>query len=266
MGKNIILLSVGLLSMIDENLITHLELVSARAWPAEENSRLEGWMIRANKGITWRANSVLPCYALKDISLGQAIDSVIEFYHSRGIAPAFKMTASSQPEELDAELGRRGFQREMFTHLQTARIATLTGSAEKHTVEIKEDLDRDWMRAYGTIGGFDKLALETRFEIIDRIDKPKGLAEVRINGRIVGIGMGVVEDNMMGLFGIYTISEYRKKSIGAAVNIALGKWGEQQGVDTAYLQVEASNTLAAGLYSKLGFKTAYDYWYRILRM
>ncbi len=251
--------------MIDENLITHLELVSARAWPAEESSRLEGWMIRANKGITWRANSVLPCYALNNISLSQAIDSVIEFYHSRGIAPAFKMTASSLPEGLDAELDRRGFQCEMLTHLQTAKISTLTGSAEKYSVEIKEDLDRDWMRAYGTMGGFDELALETRFEIIDRINKPKRLAEVRINGRIAGIGMGVVEDNLMGLFGIYTIEEYRKKGIGAAVNIALGKWGEQQGADTAYLQVEASNAQAAGLYSKLGFETAYDYWYRILR-
>ncbi len=264
MGKNIIFLSVGLLSMIDENLITHLELVSARAWPAEENSRLEGWMLRANKGTTWRANSVLPCYALKNISLSQAIDSVMEFYRSRGVAPAFKMTASSQPEGLDAELDRRGFQCEMLTHFQTTKITKLTGFAEKYSAEIKEDLDRDWMRAYGTIGGFDKLALETRFEIIDRISKPKGLAEVRIDDRIAGIGMGVVEDNLMGIFGIYTLGEYRKKGVGAAVNIALGKWGEQQGVDTAYLQVEASNALAAGLYSKLGFETVYDYWYRIL--
>lgn len=265
MGKNIIILSGGLLSMINENLITHLELVSARAWPAEENSRLEGWMLRANKGITWRANSVLPCYALKNIVLSQAIDSVIEFYRSREISPAFKMTASSQPEGLDAELDRRGFQCEMLTHFQTAKITTLAGCVEKYSVEIKDDLDRDWMRAYGTMGGFDRVALETRFEIIDRIDKPKRLAEVRIDNRVAGIGMGVVEDNLMGLFGIYTLGEYRKKGVGAAVSIALGKWGMQQGADTAYLQVEASNALAAGLYSKLGFETVYDYWYRILR-
>jgi ribosomal protein S18 acetylase RimI-like enzyme len=265
MDNNIIHLGDSLLSMIDQHLITHLELVSARAWPAQEKSRLEGWMLRANNGITWRANSVLPCFPLKDISLGNAIERAIEFYRSRGIVPAFKMTASSQPKELDAELDGRGFQCEMPTHLQTTKIRDLTKSAERYSVEIKEDMDRDWMRAYGLMGGFDKLALETRFEVIDRIDRPKRLAEVRTNGKIVGIGMSVVEDNLMGLFGIYTLSEYRKKGIGGAVSIALGRWGEQQGADTAYLQVEASNSLATSFYAKLGFETVYDYWYRILR-
>ncbi|MFW9919792.1 MAG: GNAT family N-acetyltransferase [Candidatus Thorarchaeota archaeon] len=244
--------------------ITRIELIASRAWPAKENERLDGWMLRANDGITWRTNSVLPCYSLHELPLEEAIELAIEFYRKRSIPPTFKITEASEPHNLDEELEKRGFEKEMLTHLQIADITFISRLQGSYEVEIIPELDFDWIKAYGKMGGFDQFTLDTRLEIIDRIRFPLALAKVYINENVVGIGMGVVEDRMMGLFGIYTDPVHRNRGIGASVNVALGIWGESLGATTAYLQVEAENEKALKLYSKLGFETKYDYWYRIL--
>ncbi|MBN2230737.1 MAG: GNAT family N-acetyltransferase, partial [Candidatus Thorarchaeota archaeon] len=159
----------------------------------------------------------------------------------------------------------QGFRKEMVTHLQIADIDYLTKFQGSIEVEIIPELDYDWIRAYGEMGCFDQFTLDTRLEIIDRITAPLGLAKVYDGGNVIAIGMGVVEDEWMGLFNVHTCSSYRNKGIGASVNVALSIWGKSLGATRVYLQVEAANEKALGLYSKLGFETAYDYWYRILR-
>lgn len=245
--------------------ITQLELIASRAWPAKENERLDGWMLRANDGITWRTNSVLPCFSLLDTSLEDAIQIATEFYRRRSIPPAFKVTDASEPETLDMELQRLGFTKEMLTHVQIVDISYLAKLQGLFDIDILPELDLDWIKAYGKMGGFDQFTLDTRLEIIDRIKHPIGLAKAYVDGNVVGLGMGVVEDRMMGLFGIYTSPEYRNRGIGSSINVALGIWGDSLGASTAYLQVEAENEKALALYSKLGFETVYDYWYRILK-
>jgi ribosomal protein S18 acetylase RimI-like enzyme len=42
-------------------------------------------------------------------------------------------------------------------------------------------------------------------------------------------------------------------------------WGKQNGAQHAYLQVMLNNVPALHLYSQLGFKQVYEYWYRIKR-
>ena len=69
---------------------------------------------------------------------------------------------------------------------------------------------------------------------------------------------------MMGIFSIRTMPEFRRRGVGWSINCALSIWGEENGADTAFLQVEADNNPALALYEKLGFKTLYTYWYRIL--
>jgi ribosomal protein S18 acetylase RimI-like enzyme len=40
-------------------------------------------------------------------------------------------------------------------------------------------------------------------------------------------------------------------------------WAKQQGAQKTYLQVMLNNAPALRLYEKLGFKEAYQYWYRL---
>jgi GNAT superfamily N-acetyltransferase len=246
-------------------LTRHLEFVSARAWPAEESEDLDGWTIRAAKGITWRANTVLPHSQLRNISLDSAINKAIEFYRERNIPPAFKMTNCCFPKNLDQILYERGFRKEMETYVQTTPISSRYDTNGKFTVRMVPKIDQDWIAAYQKLGGFDDFANQQRLGIINRIVAKKAFASVRAGGEIIGIGMGVIDYDMLGLFGIVTDPKHRGRGIATSINEFLLEWGRVNGARVSYLQVEKENEPALSLYAKCGFKTVYDYWYRILR-
>ena len=168
--------------------ISQYEEIAARAWPARDIERLDGWVMRANDGVTWRTNTVLPSGPITSISLEDAISRVIEFYRAKGIPPAFKLTRASVPENLDSILETMGFQKRMVTHLQTAEIETIGTHASEHDVQIRNEPYQNWIDSYAQMGEFDEFTRETRLGIIDRIGSPIGLAEVRMDGQIVGIG------------------------------------------------------------------------------
>jgi N-acetylglutamate synthase len=64
--------------------IRALEHAAALAWPGVEQQWLEGWLLRAGHGITYRANSAVPL----DISAGTAtIPAIVDWYTRRGLTP-----------------------------------------------------------------------------------------------------------------------------------------------------------------------------------
>ncbi|MHA1907361.1 MAG: GNAT family N-acetyltransferase [Candidatus Thorarchaeota archaeon] len=249
----------------NRHLIEHLEFVSAEAWPAEESENLDGWTLRATKGITWRANSVLPHSQLEDAPVEDVIDAAISFYTKRNILPAFKLTNCCFPKNLDEVLEERGFNKEMETFVQTAPISVRPFTSKQYSVRISPEPDHDWIYSYKKLGQFDDFTLKQRVGIINRIRSRKAFAKVRAGGETVGIGMGVLDYAMLGLFGIVTNPKHRGLGIAMSINAALLEWGRLYGANISYLQVEKKNTPAISLYEKCGFNTVYDYWYRILR-
>ncbi len=61
---------------MDHRAIRELELLGHHAWVAEEKMRLGGWLLRADHGVTRRANSVLPLKS-PDLPLSLAIESAV---------------------------------------------------------------------------------------------------------------------------------------------------------------------------------------------
>ena len=82
-------------------------------------------------------------------------------------------------------------------------------------------------------------------------------------GRIVGCGLGVVEDNKIGIYDIRVESSFRQNGIGARICRAIMDEGKKEGAQKAFLHVSASNRPAVRLYQGLGFEEAYTYWYRV---
>ena len=75
--------------------------------------------------------------------------------------------------------------------------------------------------------------------------------------------MGVVQDKFVGLFDIVTDATYRNRGYGFQLVSDMLAWEKERGAQAAYLQVMLNNPPALRLYSKLGFKESYPYWYRI---
>jgi GNAT superfamily N-acetyltransferase len=249
-----------MMSQID---ITEMEYLASKFWPARVIERYKGWIIHFNDGITWRANSVLPVGPIDEVQLEDAIEYIIAYYNEKGMPAAFKMTESSQPEGLDETLTDMGFEKRMVTYVQTIPIQELSCIYPKVPVDvIKVDDSSIDILMYES--GVDKPAAEARRQIIKRIEGEKGIARVMIDGRLAGMGLGVVRADWLGLFSIRTLPEYQRRGVGWSANCALGMWGEDLGAKKVFLQVEAKNTPALALYESLGFQTMYSYWYRIL--
>ena len=250
--------------MVSEREIAELELLASHCWPAREVVNYKGWIIHMDDGITWRANSVLPNAWESAVSLEQVVDYVIELYRERDAAPAFKISPASQPDGLDELLEKKGFEQEMVTHVQIAPIEEVACHTPRVPVDLfnvtEESLDFLMYQSKR-----DKKAIDVRREIIYRIEGAKNIARVMMHGNIAGVGLGVVEQDWLGLFSIRTLPEYRRKGVAWSVNCALAFWGEDHGAKHAFLQVEEDNRPAIKLYESMGFQTMYTYWYRILR-
>lgn len=249
--------------MVDQSQIIELEQVASNAWVAEETARLGGWLLRANGGVTRRANSVLPI-GPPPPPHDEAIEKVIQFYKERNLIPRFQMTETSKPIELDRDLSERGFSVGLQVEMHTAAITHLVQKEPAIDVLISNDISDGWMSVYAESSGYDEASMETRKGLMKRTSLQKAFALARIDRELAGVGFGVVEDKWLGLFNIAVHPEMRGRGVALAVNTAIAKWAHQRGARSAYLQVESENIPALKLYTKLGFQYAYTYWYRKL--
>jgi len=83
------------------------------------------------------------------------------------------------------------------------------------------------------------------------------------NDAVVACGMCVVERGYAGLFNVVAEETQRGKGYGAEICESLMSAAQSFGASTAYLQVLQANNTAVNLYTKLGYKSIYSYWYRV---
>ncbi|MHA2045141.1 MAG: GNAT family N-acetyltransferase, partial [Candidatus Thorarchaeota archaeon] len=188
---------------------------------------------------------------------------VIELYREKNTPPAFKITPASKPEGLDKLLEEKGFEQRMITNVQTAPIDIISCLGPRVPVDLFKVTDE----SLDTLMHQSKrspLAIDVRRAIIHRISGDKSIARVMMHGNIGGVGLGVVEENWLGLFSIRTLPDYQRQGVAWSISCALAQWGEDHGAEKAFLQVEEDNREALALYETMGFETMYTYWYRIL--
>jgi len=82
-------------------------------------------------------------------------------------------------------------------------------------------------------------------------------------GDPVGYGLGVIDSELIGVFGLYVAPTARKSGLGRAMLRRIFQWAEIRGAARAYLQVEANNDPALRLHRGIGLTESYTYWYRV---
>jgi N-acetylglutamate synthase len=241
-------------------MIQQIEEKAMNAWPAPDVLVSDGWVLRFAGGYTRRANSVLPLYAATR-SLDAKIDEAERLYRARRLAPTFKMTRESRPDRLDVALTERGYVEEARTSVQVAGLAP--GTDDAVCLETSWERSRPWRDAFHRMGDIaaERGALHDR--ILASISLSSAFASVEEGGRIVGCALGVVQDEWLGIFDLIVDSAARRCGHGEKLMRGLMAWGQRAGADRAYLQVMLGNSPAHALYDKLGFREAYQYWYRV---
>jgi ribosomal protein S18 acetylase RimI-like enzyme len=220
-----------------------LDLLAARAWPALEEERLGGWRLRFSRGITGRANSVLPLGPDDGPPLERRIDAVEAAYRAHGLPPKFQLVPSSWPRELPAALAARGYVEDEGTLVMTAALGAATGEAT-----LRAEVSDAWLDLYGH---------RDARGIVERIEPEKRFAE-RAGA---ACGLGVLDGDWLGVYCMRTRPEARRRGHAREIVGALLAWGRAAGARRAYLCVHSTNVTAQALYRGFGFETAQTYRY-----
>ncbi|MED4036209.1 GNAT family N-acetyltransferase [Niallia taxi] len=248
--------------MTNKKIIRKIEELSMNALPALQTQLYDGWVVRFADGYTKRANSINPIYFSKE-DVHDKIETVEQMYRKKNLKVVYKMTKQVSPENLDFILEESKYIQDSLTSVQTLSLQDVQIELKHHAI-VYNDLQADWFRNFcklNTVKEQDRLTLNNMLNNI--------IAETRYfqltdeSNEIVACGMCVLENNCIGLFDIVTSEKQRNRGYGFKLIQSILQWGKENGARLAYLQVMLNNPPALKLYSKLGFKEVYQYWYRI---
>lgn len=232
------------------------EALTLLAWPALDAFEYDGWSLRSAEGHTGRANSVYPLGA-SSLPLAAKVAFVERWYAERGLPARYKLTATSQPPELDPLLAARGYERSADTLLQAAPLQP-GAAAPDELAWLPTSEGGEWLDAYAMMSGKPPGSLGVLGKMLALVAAP--LHYYLKPG--VAAGLAIMARDAVMLVHLVVEPRLRGRGYGQAMVHDLLAWGHTQGAKRAFLQVTADNTPALRLYERFGFETQYSYWYR----
>jgi ribosomal protein S18 acetylase RimI-like enzyme len=239
-----------------------VEEISLNGWPALTQILLDGWLLRFANGYSRRNNSVNAVYP-GTLPTAEKIHRSEEILAGKNLPPTFRITPFVQPDDLDAQLAARGYQKISPTSVQAVGLTQLPPASLAIETRRQFAPDDAWIVAYSQMNQVRAGKEDTLRQILHHIPVAACYATVVQNDQIVACGLGVLQEQFVGLFDIVTHPDHRGRGIGRAIVLDLLHWAADSGAEHAYLQVVVGNQPAINLYSSLGFREIYRYWYRV---
>ena len=243
--------------------MTGIEAVMDAAWPAADREVSGGWVLRADAGVTQRANSVWPRDPGADPhGLLAALREARLWYRTRRLPLIFQVFEDPRCAPLNAVLDEEGFTRQSETLVLVRDGATDfpdTGSG----VEMSAEPSPEWLRLWWSVDGRgDDAALAVARGILERC--PSLYALVRDDdGRPAAVGrLALPPGGTGGLYCMATRPDARRHGHAARILQALLREGNARGLGSYWLLIMASNAGARELYARAGFQAAGRYLYR----
>ncbi|NOU99067.1 GNAT family N-acetyltransferase [Paenibacillus planticolens] len=246
-----------------------IEALAANIWPAEITAYLDNWQLRATRGVTKRANSVLAIGEYPQ--LANWLPHIEQFYADNSLPAIFHISDASPPG-LDALLDSHGYalgtpSLVMIANSQDAAAAAAQKLVKRDvaalTAEWVTEADEEWLDAFLRLESYHEELKESYKGICERISDAKGFVKIRKGKHIIAVGTAVVQGEWAGFLNVVVSEAERGQGLGSYLMQALTAWSREHGAARQYLQVVASNTAAVSLYEKLGYQTKYGYHYRI---
>ena len=245
--------------MIDT--IRTIEEHALNAWPAPQQLFYDGWVLRFANGYTRRANSVNPLYPSDGRPVTQKIEQCRNLYQAQHLPLVSRLTPLTQPKNLDALLADQGFAKHSPTSVQVLELHSVP-TANTPGFHFEPALSSVWEAEFERLHG-PPANSEAHRVILQTILPRCCFATLTAETTVVACGLGVLENQHLGLFDIVTAQSHRRRGFGQLLVTNMLHWAKNQGATTAYLQVETGNNPALKLYKKIGFQELYQYWYRV---
>ncbi len=239
-----------------------IEEAALNAWPALNTLLYDGWLLRLANGYTKRANSVTPLFP-GTIGMLEKITYCEMFYRQRNMQPVFRLPSFLDTKILDETLAAKHYEHIDSTQVQFLDLRDASFNFSPHAaVLVGQEGIRAWLNAFHQLNKQRKDD-QTHEKMLNKITGQVGAVILTVENEIVACGLGVIEDQYLGLFDIVTADDQRRKGYGTILTQSLISWGQHNGARCAYLQVMENNDAANRLYSRMGFQECYRYWYRV---
>lgn len=241
-----------------------MEEAALNAWPALREILYDGWVVRLTRGFTRRANSVTPLHPGGARALGERIAYCEALYARHGLPACFRLPAWPEVAPLRAALDARGYRAVGAASVLRRELAPPMGPptpAADGTVRWLEAAS--WLDVYTELTGTPAELRELHALVLAGIVGECLFAVRECEGRPVACLLGVLEDDLVGLFDLATLPAARRRGHAAALVEAVAARAAARGAREVYLQVEAANAPGLALYARLGFSRLHAYDYRI---
>jgi len=247
--------------------VEDLQRVMVGAWPAMETARLGEWVLRASRGFTQRANSVMTAGS-PGIPVPAALDAAERWYSERGLPPNLTLAGpvgfDPADDEVGAEALRRGYRGRVATLTLTAPTRILTSlptpgartpAAAPHEVVVGAELTEEWFTAYRAYRDVDEVAARA----ILTGSPEQAFATARDEAGVVGIGRLGLAAAWGGVAAMWVDPRARRQGVAAAMLGVLARAAERAGARSLHLQTDSDNPTALALYERHGFERHHAY-------
>jgi ribosomal protein S18 acetylase RimI-like enzyme len=237
------------------------EELSMNKHPALQTQFYDGWVLRFANGYTKRANSINPLYS-SVLDLQTKISECEKRYAMYNLPAIYKLTDAADPN-LDKLLAEQGY----TVTDDPSFVMEMDLQSRKFSMgdcELTQKIDGAWLDSYFTFSEYtDKVKMMTARQIFENTKNVLIFGRIVKFGVPVGFGVAVIERGFVGFLDIVVDKMQRGKGYGLELCESLLSASKDHGAYMAYLQVVQNNHAAVNLYTKIGYKTIYPYWYRV---
>ena len=241
------------------------------AWPAMETARLGDWVLRASRGFTQRANSVVTAGS-PGLPVPAALDAVERWYAARALPANLTLAGPVGFDPADDAVGVEALRRGYLARVQTLTLTAPTRLiadlppaqrfqghprvGDPQEVELGGELTDEWFTAYRAYREVDDEAARA----ILTGSPAQVFATVRDDdGTVVGIGRLGLAAAWGGIAAMWVAPAARRRGIATGMMAALARAADRAGAASLHLQTDTDNTSALALYERHGFERHHAY-------
>lgn len=205
-----------------------VEEFSINAWPSLQTVLLDGWLLRFADGYTWRSNSVSALFEGGERTLEDKIAQCEAIYAEAGQPTIFKITPFIHPL-LERLLDERGYKSVEPSLVMELEDLSSVPEPSRYDIQIDQSVTRAWVDRLISMNGMSEKNGRTTMKMFERPLMKTGFFTLLDGQMAIACGIGVANDEYVGLFDIVTHSEHRGKGAGEQLLRNILKWARECG-------------------------------------
>jgi ribosomal protein S18 acetylase RimI-like enzyme len=250
---------------LPQKLLSRIEDAGLNASAPPQQRWIDGWLVRISPGKAQRARCI-NAVSTGLLTLDEKLALCQAVYRQAGLRMLLRITPFSRPPGLDVALAARGYERIEDTRVMVCRsLAPLKEEDPPEGSVFETVSSKAYAHIVGEFRGTPHSEQHAHAERLLNSPVPyRGMLLRRGDGTVLACGQTALEDDMVGLYDVFTACGSRGQGLACLLCSHLLAHARRQGASVGYLQVDAQNHAARAVYRRLGFVDAYSYHYRAL--